>query len=628
MKILFLIISLLSTFASANNEHRNVFVFLDQHDVSENIGNPGSYFLSSKLQSALHEKAAPIIINASLWNAFIEKRTSIQQMSTVSKSPEQKALDLYNKISEQLTYWIKSYSEKADPLQAKQLAVEKINEEYYKKKNEKEEFVDPNVTHALIARLTRFDKNEWDAYTNQKSFYLLVPKNYVEHLAQTSLQFSNNKALSAREQLLGFKIDHLTQIPNIEDPATCYFDAKAIDKHLPAHLYDFFVTKKDLENNEMPYQWNILLFGHGGSYYKEITTDKTRSTAVAIIADLTPEEMHTFLEFCDKDIKTNCFYYKTCHGGGNHIKMVFDDYGNPTYNYTIISGCLSDGYAHSFAQDIPFPNASKKMLAMDEIEYDKNTQQWHLICKQNYKWKKFLKKIMTNSFDKDISWLAKILPSITRNFLCDQPIIRLAGSSKFTPISTDRIITLNDTALELRRNGNLKEINCSQAYLLIDSKHVAIPVILEHPTNIVSIAPGHATHYFEKIECKSNKDIHKMFNPLEGNTKYHKHFLIDEFTFPNNKESPFDKLFKSEGDQIIAKNVLVHVQYDRLIRIFAQIVNKGYMITINRTDYDGNNTQVKGITPMSDEICKRYLKKYEQLKQEIIGQPSQQSANA
>ncbi len=625
------IICLLSTLASAEPEKshfRNIIILLDQEGTYENIGRPGRIFLTNKLQAALNEQAAPIIINAALWNAFIEKRLSIQQMAEVPDSPEKKALEMYNNVGERLTYWIDHYrKQNIEPMQAKQLGLEKVNEEFYQKEiNEDNKSVTHEASVALAAYLTHFDKNEWEVYTNGKSFYLLSPKKNLEKLQKNETKRANNTSFSEKELLLGLKVDHLSPVADIEDPVTGYFDGSEHKKSLSLVLHDFFITKHDINSQELPYKWNIILSGHGGSYYKEITTDKTTPEAKAIIADLTVDEFHSVLEFCEHSISTNSFHYSTCYGAGNHIKMAFDDYGNPAYNYSIICGCISDGYAHCLWRHLSFPTGDNKTLLQPTDIACESNEKWRMKIDHKYEWKKFFKTLEKNSFEKaDLNWLLKALPSITYDKLCDNPVIRLPKSTSFVPVLSDGLITLNTTLLTLKQMENAENITIPQDTVLVEAPVISLPVTIKSPAHIVSIAPGNAQHYFEKIEFKSAKNFLETFIPVEGGSWYDKHFIIQELTVKNDKNSTLSKKLGLETEYINAKNVLVNTQKDTLVRIFAQIENNFYMITIVRTDYLKGKAEIKGITKMSKHSSEIYLKKYQQLKDQILKDSPQNS---
>ena len=624
MKKLFLINYLFIAFTIAavtiaNQDCRNIIILLDQEGDMENIGRTNRWFLTTKLQSALNEEAAPILINASLWNNFVERRLSIQQMSQMPDSPEHNALETYNKIGERLTYWMEHYKNN-DPMQVKQLALERVNNEFYLNEMDFHKAVSNELGMALISYLTHFDKNNWEIYSNEKSFYLLVPKKYLQELQKKELEAITSKNLSEKELMLGLKVDHLTVITDIiDDPIRGYLNGINLEKHISYFLDDFFVTKQELEQQEMPYQWNIIFSGHGGYRYREITTDKVTLCVEAILADLPPREFQSVLEFCEHSISTNCFYYTCCYGAGNHIKIIYDDNNNPLYSYTIICGCISDGQATCLWHFLPFPSANRNTLKLSDIICDYDGK-WHIKVDHEYEWKKFFNSLEQNSFKNDLSWFIEILPSVNFHALCDNPIIRLPNSNSFVPVLSNGLFTINNNLIALKQVEKSESITIADATtILVEAPIIPLPIIIQNTAPITSIAPGNAQHYFEKIEFKQNNNFLDTFISIEGDW-FDTHFVIQELIIKNDKDSLIGKKLGIENEKIIAKNVLVHIQQDWLVRIFAEINENYYMFTSNliKIDYKQAKSELKGISKMSPKVSEIYLEKYHQLKDKII----------
>src|SRR5581483_286257 len=138
----------------------------------------------------------------------------------------------------------------------------------------------------------------------------------------------------------------------------------------------------------------------------------------------------------------------TCHGSGNHIKMVFDDNDNPAYHYPIISGCLTDGYAHCLILSVPFPSGDKSPLKPTEINYENDT--WILKYDHRYKWNNFFNALNENSFQSpDLKWLIDALDAVTNTTLSDSPLIRFAQTNFFVPILPNKFALINDELLQI-----------------------------------------------------------------------------------------------------------------------------------------------------------------------------------
>src|SRR5579872_5800715 len=165
-----------------------------------------------RLQSAIAEKTTPLLVSASLWNSFIERKIHFQQHLPYTKTAAHKICNLYTSINERMEYWSKHYNAlSADISQNKKLVIQQINKEFYHgKKN-----VSGLDYQFFLTLYTDFDPQEWDIYTNNSGFYLLIPKNY-----------------STNHAPLGFKTDSLQKVTDPEDTSSIYF-ASRIQKSFP-----------------------------------------------------------------------------------------------------------------------------------------------------------------------------------------------------------------------------------------------------------------------------------------------------------------------------------------------------------------------------------------------------------
>jgi len=83
MKRYLLFLLLICSLKLSAIENLNCLILLNEDD-TESIGNTSRWYLISKLQSAIAEQASPILVHASLWNSFIERRTSFEQRAQQS----------------------------------------------------------------------------------------------------------------------------------------------------------------------------------------------------------------------------------------------------------------------------------------------------------------------------------------------------------------------------------------------------------------------------------------------------------------------------------------------------------------------------------------------------------------
>ena len=612
---------------------RNMIILLDQEGGIENIGDPVRHFLSCKLQSALQEKTAPILINAALLNTFIEKRKSIEQIAKIPDTQEEKALKKYNDINERLNSSYRHFREKGiDPIQCKQLMLEEINKEFYSLpaivknlEQKKDPRISGELQQALRSYLTKFDQNDWETYTNQKSFYLFVPKKHIQELEMKEPDHKPIEQLSKKEILLGLKVNHLTHLEKIEDVGRLYFDS-----HVPTHMQfadhisDFFVTKDDLKNSPMPYEWNVAFSGHGGTQY----TPATDAYGQATVADLPINDFQKILAFLQHKIKTKSFHFATCFGGGKRIKMVFDDAGSPKYNFAIIGDCLSDGHSYCLIRSFNFPTNKAQPLTAQDITCDEQGN-WHLLLDYGYKWKKFFKELAKNSFDDNLAWLYPALAHITEDLLTTISLIRPAQAQAFFPVLPESCSKLNDALMEHTVNEQSSSVIFTNKYaILVESPIVSLPVSIENFTKtprIISLQPGNSTHYFKSIQLKKSDGVLNVFWPIDGD-RFDRQFIIEELNFPLVENTPLTKILNLSGSQVQLKHVFVHTQKGNTMRIFFQTeLGKAYMLVANKKDTWAQDVDLKGIHELTPAVAQTYLNRYNQLKSEILANPSRRA---
>lgn len=645
MKIITINLFILATFSGALFAHdinqtskRNMIILLDQEGICENIGRPASYFLSCKFQSALQEQCAPILISASLVNAFIEKRKSIEQISSISNTAEQKAFNTYNAIDEYLNNSYKKFLEQGiDPIQSKQLMLEEVNEKFYSSNAvinncvQENHPISPELQQALRSYLTRFDPEDWIIYTNNKSLYLFIPKKHIEKLQKNDPRPAapGRYALDLpynvmHKDLLSLKIDSLTKIKNVEDPAQLYFDSMPEHKtSITEQLEDFFITKSD---ESSPHSWNIVFSGHG--FYRYV--ESTDSYAEPKIADLTISDFQNILSFFQNKINTNLFHFSTCYGGGKRLKMLFDDAGNPKYNFAIISDSISDGSVFCLMRYLKFPDYKGTLLDGKDITCDDHGR-WHLLLDYGYKWEEFFQKITQHSFTDNLNWLYPTLMNITENLLTDISLLRIPNTTTFIPVLPDSCSMLNDAAIANKlKDGNNALVFVDRSAILVESSAISLPVIIENnkvgTPRVISLLPGNSSHYFKHIEFKKITEVLNIFWPINDD-RFNRIFIIENILLQNNEDSALAKILAISRSQVQLRNVYIHTQHldimGNMMRIFFQTENgKAYMVVVNKVNDLDINVSLKGIHELSPEVAQIYLNRYNQLKEEILAKKS------
>lgn len=614
------------TFCSFANDvslARNMIILLDQEDNHENIGNPYWHFLSCKFQSALQEKCSPILINASLVNAFIEKRKSIEQMSKIRGTEEEKALDTYHAINQRLNIAYAHFRGRGfNPLHAKQLMIDEVNKQFYSRKaviESQNKPISSSVEQALRAYVTHFQAQEWNIYTNNKSLYLFVPKSIES--PQNATQGWGSGSPASWEQTyqthLGLKLSTLTKVANIEDAVKLYFDSKHETKYLIGEqLRDFFITKAD--PNYKPYHWNIILSGHGGTRY----VPESDSYAQVTLADLALHDFQKVNDFFQHEVKTHSLHYATCFGSGKRFQLAFD---KAQYDFPIISDCTSDGESYCMVRNFKLPNHNGKELTESDIISDKNGD-WKLNLDYGYNWSEYFNQISHHSFEDDrgnnLCHLYNTLNTITENMMSNIPQIRLPGTTSFIPALSKNTSVINDAFLKYHQEQTTAAYTLADRFaILIQSACIPFPLIFDNKYNaphIISLIPGPSKHHFEKLIFKNADHALNAFWPVPGD-RFDRYFVIEKIEFPYDKNSEVLKLLQLNDGPVALQNLMIHAQTEKILRIFLQTkTGQSFMIVANKTDVFAPEISIKGVHQLTPEVAKTYLSRYNQIRSEIL----------
>lgn len=608
---------LMSTQSPTEQSMHDMVILLNKDEKGENIGKP-NYSLASKLQTALAEQTCPIVVSTSLFATFLEKRKSIEQMSQFPGTPEHTLSCHYQKIIKRLNELYTTFIEKGlSPFQAKYLMIESVNRELFIGK--KPEY-SASTVHALLSSLTLFNSNCWEMYACG-SLLLLIPKSYIQSLAnKKSISDTALNDIKTKAQLLGLRVDQLQKVTDTQDIGKLVLEAHSSKSNsFVDQLHHIFITN---DTTSSFHTWNICLAGHGGPFYEE-TLDKNNRVSVqanAQIADLKPDEFIQFLSFLQEKIKTNCLHFATCYGGGMHLKMLFEDRNNPSYNYTIIAGCLSDSISTVRTSCALFAakNSENSITPGDLLSTQDN--QWTLAINQGLYWKKFFKQLHKNSFSNShLLWLYPAIYAITRtDRVFNTPLIRLAGTDKFMPLLYDEYMLINNPLIQLKAEQQLPLKASKEIHTILVESSVIPPLTIENKNHamprIVSLQPGNAQHYFEKITCQNGNDFVSAFWPLDEDL-YDRTFVIDELIFPIDPNNPFEKALveKTLGitkQQVCSKNVLIVTHQADVVRIYFQTEeNKSFLMTlvINQVNTWKKQVIPKAVHELSPEATAQYL---------------------
>lgn len=579
---------------TTDNQYRNCIILLDYSDL-ETISR-ASWFLTSRVQSAIAEQSTPIIIHANLWNAFIEHRISCQQkLEYESSSAFCKTYDLYQAINKKMALLSHRYNAlSSDASHNKKLIVQCINKKFYNDTKN----ISPESYQHLLDYYTFFDPQDWDIYKNNGGFYLLIPKKY-----------------SAQHSLVGFNIDSLEKVTDPEDSSYNYFETHT-RKSIVDALPDFFLTHDDFTYAPMPYAWNIVLAGHGGCRYNESNDNGTVTwSGEPIIADLTVEEFAGVLNFFHNKVSTHFFHYANCYGGGNHIALMFN---NKKYNFAIMCDTLTDCTSYCKWTTL-LPSYEKSFLTTADIAYDITKDCWQLPLTPVYFWDKFFTDISSIDFSVgSIEQLQNVMSSIQYTAVANIPLLCLPETNNFFPLQAADTIKIDDQLLALaKKEDEIITLNGIRT-VLVESSCIIPTIELNHfnPLRIISIKPDNALHYFKKLKLTRQIDLPRIFWQAEYQ-RYDKTFIIDECTFPYSYNIHG---IVPQTDQLVFNNVIITQQKNGSMRIFFTHNDEAIMAVAYKPSEEGEQVNIQKLVIMTPAAQDKYEQYYALLKTTALNQ--------
>jgi hypothetical protein len=584
---------------ASSRDYRDCIILIDDYEWSENIGKLKRFALMAKLQSAIAEQAAPILLNASLFNLFNERRLIVEQELQQPNSRALHVRNLVQKMYEQFAYWSRYYDERSsDAVANKELVIRKINEEFYTAHSLK---LKPSEYQLLLDYIVSFNLNEWKVYKNNTGYYLLVPKKY-----------------SSRFSHIGFKIDSLEEVLDPFDVGYIFFET---EKHTPFNqvLSDFFITHDDGYPDGIEFYWNIALAGHGGLVCREKNEDGVISwSAGPLIANMRLDEFKGVLAFFHARVHTHFLYYSSCYAGGNHTKIIFDNGEIQNYNYALMCGSLTDSATFSKWM-IPLPSDLKGLLTSDDVIYDNVKKMWTLPLKSPIRWNDFFKNIATIDFSPgSIQKLSKTLRAIVPNYIGNIPLLCLPGSNKFFPVYRQNIIKIDQLLLD-SVNEKMHISIYAQAIVLLESAGVYNPIKLEYAGDyrFISIKPGDAVHYLKELNSPHYLSLPNIFWQVEFQN-FDKKFLIDACVFPYAKGSSVFNDSHAENGMLKLKNVLIMQHKSDLMRMFFTVGEDVMMLVAHKQDAWQNSVSMQEIVKISPAARARYEAYYESMRKPFL----------
>lgn len=244
---IYVFLIILITIGNLFAEQRDMLIFVDKYEqfIPGGERNEGFGAVTGEVMVALYQKAAPILMSASLWHNIAGRLQTSMKNYMVAGTFEQKVKSLFMKVQQQPTL----------PLtQEEQDLLKQIQQDSY-----------------MLAAAVQFNPAEWDFYSVANVYYLLIPHRYKKKLQfrpQPGVVFKDaltQRILTSEELLLGLKVNGLQKITNV-------FNLKKprrridLDQLLPFYGQVIFVTRDDIPDSAlqalyMP-SWYFYLAGH------------------------------------------------------------------------------------------------------------------------------------------------------------------------------------------------------------------------------------------------------------------------------------------------------------------------------------------------------------------------------
>lgn len=259
------------------------------------------------------------------------------------------------------------------------------------------------------------------------------------------------------------------------------------------------------------YNWNIVLFGHGGPGLGAHT---------ARVAGIPFTEFKKLLSFMEQKISTNIFLYQTCYAGSRWLLKSYESNNkSDTYSFPIILTGISEA---------PVYSSTGTSLTVYQSFFQQIKQ--ISLCKEHIQKIGVIAGVLLEAiaFDRNKN---KLILKRVNNILQ----IRWAGSTQFVSIPVDRLISTAQTAPSAQSD---QPIRITTSAFIIDSPQLVRPIILTKNNHSLLSSLPIKTHSLAKIIMEKSdqkipfmQQLFSFFTPMRKLTSS-KLFLID--TVSNN----------------------------------------------------------------------------------------------
>jgi hypothetical protein len=394
--------------------------------------------------------------------------------------------------------------------------------------------------------------NNWVIKKMHDYLYLLLPKKYLQErgIRTESVQvFAPDGPISATEQALGLKINHVETVPvaSIQSPE----EAPEFANYFIDSLDAIFVKTGEYSHQVAIPQLALFIDGHGSI-----------DTAVC---SLTIQQFKKFLNFLEK-LPTQLLVYSSCYGAGTNQKLLYRDAMrgvDRTYTFTIITMALTDAPTSNPFVALDLDNQGK-LVPVPLVDY---------AC--------FITAVTQSDIPEYSDAIRCIDPLMSE---INIPQIRYPGLPWFSILEYPRVASIGsvmaksrttplDIAKFFAKNAKQKGLASPYVILLYDQYIPFELIVNTHDEDgcymplIVSMIPGDQIHYIKKISSSCNlvHDILKSF--YLDQMAWRKLFIIDEITAPWSTGMSA-LLTQGQAKEGTLTNVIVEVTENRCTQYF------------------------------------------------------------
>lgn len=454
---------------------RELLVLLDETE------KDGIYTVGSNLLIALAQKAAPILVSASL-----VKNVLSDYGKNIPKEPEYKRL--FQKSAGKVG------KERSEALVK---IITNVSQFLYDQGYDKEK----TAYKYILLQAAHFDPKEWVIKRVHDFLYLFIPVTYLnaKNIDVDGVRKDTAHITTVAELQLGLHVNHMQTIgiehileQSVQETSDTSYFMKAVYND-QARKSDIFCLRSEYRGKEVPLPaWTILMMGHG--YTGGITVS------------LEKEDFKKLLNFLQNKIICRLLVYNTCFSAGLNLDIIYKDVESmthTTYSFPIVMNALSDAAASAMEPHVKVDKNGD--LLLDSGDRSLTTFFAAAAQPEIVHYRDLLRHIFGSVVDPN-----------------DTPQIKMPGLPWFSVLGRDQVVGIGDILATSRDAHTPLAIKTffksNPRILLLYAADVPFEIQLNSDIeSIVSMVPGDAIHSIEAISSTTKKaeDIVALFMKIE-----------------------------------------------------------------------------------------------------------------